>query len=148
MPRTFRHRFRHPHHLGIEHSPPHHRDRFEQMAAWTVRATGGKMGFRVAVLAFVIWAVSGPYFRYSEAWESVFFLVTSGVTFLTVFLARNAQIRSSKALHLKLDELIHAINKADNRLIESESLAERELDMMRERYRQSPPCGHGDASHG
>ncbi|MCA1685497.1 MAG: low affinity iron permease family protein [Planctomycetia bacterium] len=121
---------------------PHHRDHFEEFAVWTVRATGCKIGFRVAVLAFCVWASSGPYFRYSAAWERVFFVVTSGVTFLTVFLARNAQIRSSKALHLKLDELIFAVTKADNALIESESLAERELDEMRERTRILASCSH------
>ena len=96
---------------------------------------GGRHGFRVALLMFLGWAASGPFFKFGEAWRTMFFLATSSVTFLTVFLARNAQIRSSKALHLKLDELLYAVNKADNGLIEAEDLAETELDQIRERNR-------------
>ena len=78
--------------------------------------------------------MSGHYFEYGEAWRLTFFMGTSSVTFLTVFLARNAQIRSAKALHVKLDELIFAVKRADNGVIESEELAETELDKMRGRY--------------
>jgi len=122
-------------------------DRFERLAGWTHRATGGRWGFRVAVVVYVAWAMSGQYFAYSEMWKLAFFIGTSTVTFLTVFLARNAQIRSSKALHLKLDELIYALKKADNGLIESEELTEWELDSMRERHRRLAagcPCRSAD----
>jgi low affinity Fe/Cu permease len=121
-------------------APGERSDHFEQLAAWTVRATGGRWGFRTALLLFLGWALSGPYFDYSEVWRMAFFLGTSSVTFLTVFLARNAQIRSSKALHLKLDELIYALKKADKELIESEDLTEKELDWLRERHRRSTSC--------
>jgi low affinity Fe/Cu permease len=109
-------------------------DRFERLAAWAVQATGGRWGFRIALALYLVWVVSGHYFEYSEAWRLTFFMGTSSVTFLTVFLARNAQIRSAKALHLKLDELIFAVKRADNGVIESEELAETELDRMRGRY--------------
>lgn len=116
-------------------SRPPRCDRFERLAAWGVRATGGRWGFRIALTVFLAWALSGHYFRYSEAWKFCFFMGTSSVTFLTVFLARNAQIRSAKALHVKLDALIFAVKRADNGVIESEELAETELDRMRGRYR-------------
>ncbi len=85
-------------------------------------------------MIYVAWAMSGYYFDYSELWKFSFFMGTSSVTFLTVFLARNAQIRSAKALHVKLDELIYAVKRADNGVIESEELAESQLDQMRGRY--------------
>jgi low affinity Fe/Cu permease len=136
----------HPH-VGLPHfapiGHPHRVDHFERLAAWAVRVTGGRWGFRVAAMMFLAWGMSGPYFDYCEVWRMTFFIGTSSVTFLTVFLARNAQIRSSKAVHLKLDELIYALKKADNELIESEDLTERELDQMRERHRRPTsrcPC--------
>jgi low affinity Fe/Cu permease len=85
-------------------------------------------------MAYIAWAMSGPYFDFSEAWRFSYFMGTSTVTFLTVFLARNAQIRSAKALHVKLDELIYAVKRADNGVIESEELTETELDQIRGRY--------------
>ncbi len=109
-------------------------NRFERLGAWAFRAMGGKWGFRIASMVYLAWAISGPYFDYSEAWQFSFFIGNSIVTFLTVFLARNAQIRSAKALHVKLDELIYAVKRADNGVIESEELAETELDRMRGRY--------------
>ncbi len=95
---------------------------------------GGRWGFGVASMVYIGWAMSGHYFDYSEAWKFSFFIGNSSVTFLTVFLARNAQIRSAKALHVKLDALIYAVKRADNGVIESEELAETELDRMRGRY--------------
>ncbi len=109
-------------------------DRFERLGAWAFRTMGGRWGFRVASMVFIAWAMSGHYFDYSEAWKFSFFIGNSSVTFLTVFLARNAQIRSAKALHVKLDALIYAVKRADNGVIESEELAETELDRMRGRY--------------
>ena len=140
MPLTSRRRLRRP--VSAAPESFHRCDRFERLAAWTVRLTGGRHGFWAAVLMYLAWAASGPFFGFGEAWRTLFFLATSSVTFLTVFLARNAQIRSSKALHLKLDELIYAANKADNALIEAENFAETALDQMRERNRGVATYAH------
>ncbi|MGB2609657.1 MAG: low affinity iron permease family protein, partial [Isosphaeraceae bacterium] len=59
-----------------------------------------------AALLILVWAAAGPYFRYHDSWTRTFTVVTSSVTFLLVFLMQNAQNRESKAVHLKLDELI------------------------------------------
>lgn len=109
-------------------------DRFERLGAWAFRTMGGRWAFRIASMVYLAWAMSGHYFHYSEAWKFSFFIGNSIVTFVTVFLARNAQIRSAKALHVKLDELVYAVKRADNGVIESEELAESELDRMRGRY--------------
>ena len=88
------------------------------------------------MLAFVAWVASGSYFRYHQSWSTTFSLVTTSVTFLLVFLIQNAQNRESKAVHLKLDELIYAAKNAQNELIHIEYLTEEQLDLLGERYRR------------
>ncbi|MDR3633027.1 MAG: low affinity iron permease family protein [Isosphaeraceae bacterium] len=114
--------------------PPIKRDLFTRYAAWATRATGGRWGFLTALAAVVLWAISGPYFRYSETWQLVINTGTTIVTFLMVFLIQNAQNRESKAIHLKLDELILCVRAARNELIDIEHLTEEQLDWLSERY--------------
>jgi len=111
-------------------------DIFTRVASWTIRATGGKWGFLTSFMVVVIWAVSGPYFRYSENWQLIINTGTTIVTFLMVFLIQNAQNRESKAVHLKLDELIRAVKSARNEMIDIENLTEEHLDLLTERYRK------------
>ncbi len=111
-------------------------DRFERLAAWTVHATGGRWGFRLAIVAFLGWFASGPYFKYHQSWSTTFSLATTSVTFLLVFLIQNSQNRESKAIHLKLDELLYAAKNARNELIHIEHLTEEQLDLLGERYRK------------
>src|SRR4051812_29665239 len=87
---------------------PSRTDIFGQVANWTTRFTGGRWGFIVALLTVIVWAVTGPVFRYSANWQLVINTGTTIVTFLMVFLIQNSQNRESKDVHLKLDELIHA----------------------------------------
>jgi low affinity Fe/Cu permease len=113
---------------------PHYCNRFERVSIWAVQAAGGYWAFRVAVLLILVWAAAGPYFRYHESWTTTFTVVTSSVTFLLVFLMQNAQNRESKAVHLKLDELIYAAKNARNELINIEHLTEEQLDRLGRRY--------------
>jgi low affinity Fe/Cu permease len=113
---------------------PHSCNRFERISMWAVRAAGGHWAFRVAVLLILVWAAAGPYFRYHDSWTRTFTVVTSSVTFLLVFLMQNAQNRESKAVHLKLDELIYAAKNARNELINIEHLTEEQLDHLGRRY--------------
>jgi low affinity Fe/Cu permease len=109
-------------------------DRFERISIWAVRAAGGRWGFRAALLLISAWAASGPFFRYHESWTTTFTVATTSVTFLLVFLIQNAQNRESKAVHLKLDELIYAAKNARNELIHIEHLTEEQLDHLGQRY--------------
>src|SRR4051794_20532886 len=93
-------------------SNPGRGDLFCRMAAWTIRATGGRWGFLSAFAVVLIWAGSGPFFHYSDNWQLVINTGTTIVTFLMVFLIQNAQNRESKAVHLKLDEIIRALANA------------------------------------
>jgi low affinity Fe/Cu permease len=109
-------------------------DHFERISMLAVRATGGRWGFRLALFLILAWGISGPYFRYHESWKTTFTVVTTSVTFLLVFLIQNAQNRESKAVHLKLDELIYAAKSARNELISIEHLTEEQLDRLGRRY--------------
>src|SRR4051812_12394874 len=112
------------------------RDLFRAAAAWATRVAGSPWAFLLAALTVVAWAATGPYFRYSQTWQLVINTGTTIVTFLMVFLIQNAQNRESKALHLKLDELILSTKRASNQLIDVESLTEEQLDLLAARYRQ------------
>lgn len=122
--------------MSLKPRIPHFKqDLFTRSAAWTVRTTGGRWGFLTALGTVVVWAISGPFFRYSQNWQLVINTGTTIVTFLMVFLIQNAQNRESKALHLKLDELILSVKHARNELIDIEHLTEAQLDRVAERYR-------------
>ena len=114
--------------------PPLRRDLFTQVSGWTIRATGGRWGFLSALAVVTVWAVSGPYFRFSENWQLVINTGTTIVTFLMVFLIQNAQNRESKAIHIKLDELILSTRRARNELIDVEHLTEEQLDKLAVQY--------------
>ncbi len=109
-------------------------DLFTRVSGWTIRVTGGRWGFLSALAIVLIWAAAGPFFRYSQNWQLVINTGTTIITFLMVFLIQNAQNRESKALHLKLDELILAMREARNELIDVEHLTEAQLDQLAERY--------------
>ncbi|HEV3165371.1 MAG TPA: low affinity iron permease family protein [Isosphaeraceae bacterium] len=107
---------------------------FQRVAGWTIRFTGGRWGFTTAMGIVLIWLITGPIFHYTELWQLVINTGTSVVTFLMVFLIQNAQNRESKAVHLKLDELIYAARSANNSMMSIENLTDEQLDMLAERY--------------
>jgi low affinity Fe/Cu permease len=111
-----------------------HGDSFERISMWAVRAVGCRWGFRCGLFLILAWVASRPYFRYHEAWTTTFSIATTIMSFLLVFLVQHAQNRESKAVHLKLDELIYAAKNARNELICIEHLSEEQLDRLGERY--------------
>src|ERR1035441_5350687 len=94
---------------------------FQKFARAVVRTSGHPMAFGLAIGIIVIWALTGPLFRYSNAWLLVINTVASIITFLMIFLIRNAQNRESEAVQLKLDELIRATKEAQNTLLDRKS---------------------------
>ncbi len=88
---------------------------------------GSQMAFLLAFGSVVVWAITGPIFHYSETWQMVINTGTTIVTFLMVFLIQHGQNRDGRVIQLKLDELIRAIEGAENRLINMEEMAEDEL---------------------
>jgi low affinity Fe/Cu permease len=88
------------------------------------------------VLIIVVWAVTGPFFGFSDTWQLVINTSTTIVTFLMVFLIQNTQNRDSTAVQLKLDELIRAIEGAHNSLLDLEELEEQDLERLRAVYEE------------
>ena len=107
---------------------------FSRSARWVAQATGHPATFVAAVLIIITWALSGPAFGFSDTWQLVINTGTTIVTFLMVFLIQNTQNRDSAAMHLKLDELIRAVEGAHNTLLDLEELEDRDLVRIRESY--------------
>lgn len=109
---------------------------FARFASATAKATGSPAAFLACVALVVIWAVSGPVFKFSETWQLVINTGTTIITFLMVFLIQNTQNRDSEALHAKLDELILTSN-AEDRFIGIESLSDKELEALHARCKSA-----------
>jgi low affinity Fe/Cu permease len=101
-----------------------------RVAGWT----GSTVAFACAVGVVVVWAATGPVFGYSDTWQLVINTGTTIVTFLMVFLIQRSQNKDALAIHLKLNELVAALQGASNRLIEVEALSERELRTLQEHF--------------
>jgi len=109
-------------------------DWFGTFAANASGWLGSKWAFAVAGLVIIIWGTTGPIFRYSDTWQLIINTGTTIVTFLMVFLIQNTQNRDARAINLKLDELIHAIDKAEDQMIDIEKLSDLDLDELQARY--------------
>jgi low affinity Fe/Cu permease len=109
-------------------------DAFGKFAAAASGWLGSKWAFAGAGAIIVIWAVVGPVFHFSDTWQLVINTGTTIVTFLMVFLIQNTQNRDARAINLKLNELIRAIDKARDQMIDIENLSDLELDELQTKY--------------
>ncbi len=116
-------------------------DWFGHFAASTSSWLGSKWGFSGAALLVIAWAASGPIFHYSDAWQLVINTGTNIITFIMVFLIQNTQNRDARAMNLKLDELIRAIDSAGNHMIDIEKLSDIELDTLKAKYEKVKAAG-------
>ena len=107
---------------------------FADFARHASTFAGHFVTFLAAVAIILVWAVSGPFFGFSETWQLVINTGTTIVTFLMVFLIQNTQNRDALAIHLKLDELIHAVKAADDTLIRAEDETIEELEELKQKY--------------
>lgn len=105
--------------------------RFSKAAA---RYTGSSKVFALALLIVLLWIATGPIFDYSDTWQLVINTGTTIITFLMVFLIQNTQNRDTKAMQLKLDELIRTTKGAHNALLDMEELEEKDLELFRKKY--------------
>lgn len=117
---------------------------FCHFASQTARYSGSSFTFAAALGIILVWAMTGPLFRYSDTWQLVINTGTTIVTFLMVFLIQNTQNRDSEALHLKIDELIRASHGAQNALINLEDMTQEELDVFKEKFAKLAQKGHGN----
>ncbi len=109
---------------------------FERCSNAASSFTGTSWAFSAALIIVLIWAGSGPFFNYSETWQLIINTGTTIITFLMVFLIQKAQNKDSKAIQIKLNELIAASRRASNRLVDIEDLDECELDKLKEYYQK------------
>jgi low affinity Fe/Cu permease len=107
---------------------------FGRLAATTSTWLGSTWAFVGAGLVVVVWAATGPIFHFSDNWAMVIGTGASTATFLMVFLIQNTQNRDSRAINLKLNELIRAMDSARNQMIDIERLSDLELDEMQATY--------------
>jgi len=92
---------------------------------------GSSWAFTVAAISCFVWALSGPFFRYSDTWQLVINTATTVLTFLAVFLIQNTQNRNDLALQLKLDELLRAVETARTGLVDLENATDEELKRLK-----------------
>jgi low affinity Fe/Cu permease len=110
------------------------RNFFEHISTKITNWTGSPVAFGVASLVIIIWVITGPIFNYSDTWQLVINTGTTIITFLMVFLIQKSQNKDSKAIQLKLNELIAASRHASNRMVDIEDLTESELDVLHKYY--------------
>ena len=108
----------------------------EKFSHQATQATGTSVAFVLALMTIVVWAITGPLFKYSDTWQLVINTGTTVVTFLMVFLIQRAQNKDALAIHLKLNEIVAAMEGASNRLIDVEDLSEPEIDALRKYYKR------------
>jgi low affinity Fe/Cu permease len=107
---------------------------FEAFSKAITHLTGTTAAFGFALAVIVGWAILGPVFGFSDTWQLVINTGTTIVTFLMVFLIQRSQNKDSLAIHLKLNEIVAAMRGASNRLVDVESLSEKDLDTLHRHY--------------
>lgn len=109
---------------------------FRKFAQKTSLVVGSPAAFLAAIAIVLIWGLTGPMFDYSDTWQLVINTGTTIVTFLMVFLIQNTQNRDSKAIHLKLDELIRAVKGARTELVDLEDRTDEELEQLQKDFQE------------
>jgi low affinity Fe/Cu permease len=110
------------------------RDRFRHLAERTAHAVGTPWAFLLAVLTIAVWAVTGPYYRYSDTWQLIINTGTTIVTFLMVFLIQNTQNRETRIVALKLDELLRGVEGARTALVQLDHMSDAELELVQQDF--------------
>jgi len=124
-------------------SSPQRPERFRRFAVEVSEALGSYWAFVAAFAVILAWACSGPLFHFSDHWQLIINTGTTVVTFLMVFVIQTSQNRDSKAIHLKLDELIRVQVKARNIFADLENATEEELKRFAEEFRKLREADQG-----
>jgi low affinity Fe/Cu permease len=111
-------------------------DMIEKLAHKANAFSGSTLAFGIALSTILIWLIAGPFFGFSDTWQLVINTGTTIVTFLMVFLIQRMQNKDSRALHLKLNELVAALHGPSNRLIDVEFLSEKDLEILSKYYKK------------
>ena len=111
-------------------------DAFRVFARKSSIMLGSAWAFAAALVVILVWLITGPTFHFSDTWQLIINTGTTIITFLMVFLIQNTQNRDAKAMHLKLDEVIRALKKARNELVDLEDLSDEELNNLEAQFRR------------
>jgi low affinity Fe/Cu permease len=120
-------------------------DAFEGLSSAVTRRAGSSGGFAMALGVVIVWALLGPVFHFSDTWQLVINTGTTIITFLMVFLIQRTQNKDAQAIHMKLNEIVAAMQGASNRLIDSETLTEKELNTLQRHYQELAQLARSDA---
>ena len=107
---------------------------FRRLAETAAHAVGSYWAFLIALLTIVVWALTGPYFNYSDTWQLFINTGTTIVTFLMVFLIQNTQNRETRIVALKLDELLRGVEGARTGLVELDHMSDEDLELVRQEF--------------
>ncbi|HEY6230441.1 MAG TPA: low affinity iron permease family protein [Pyrinomonadaceae bacterium] len=108
----------------------------ERFSRKATEATGTSTAFILALLVVIIWLITGPLFKFSDTWQLVINTGTTIITFLMVFLIQRSQNKDALAIHLKLNEIVAALEGASNRLVDVEDLTEDEIKTLHKHYQR------------
>lgn len=116
----------------------------ERFSRKATEATGTSSAFILALLVIIVWIVTGPLFKFSDTWQLVINTGTTIITFLMVFLIQRSQNKDALAIHLKLNEIVAALEGSSNRLIDVEDLTEDEIKTLHTYYKQLATMAKSD----
>jgi low affinity Fe/Cu permease len=109
-------------------------EKFHKFSTRVAEVTGSSKIFVLALLLILVWAISGPLFHFSDTWQLIINTGTTVITFLMVFLIQNTQNRDNRVLHLKLDELLRAVEGARTGLVNLEKLSDEDLAQLQQEF--------------
>ncbi len=124
------------HESPLQKIPKQKNDNFHKISVKIANKVGTPWAFYVALLAILVWLITGPIFNYSDTWQLIINTGTTIVTFLMVFVIQNTQNRDGKAMQLKLDELIHTSRGARSKFVDVEDLTDAELDELQAQFKE------------
>jgi low affinity Fe/Cu permease len=110
------------------------REKFRRFAHKAADVVGSPAAFMTGLIVIAVWAITGSVFHYSDTWQLIINTGTTIITFLMVFLIQNTQNRDSRAVHLKLDELIRSVGTARNEMVGLEELSDADLDTLQREF--------------
>jgi low affinity Fe/Cu permease len=111
-------------------------DLFRIFARRSSIVLGSAWAFTLAIVIIAVWGLTGPTFHFSNTWQLIINTGTTIVTFLMVFLIQNTQNRDSKAVNLKLDEVIRAVKGARNQLVNLEDFSDEDLKNLEKQFQR------------
>jgi low affinity Fe/Cu permease len=118
----------------------------ERLSQKATQATGTSKAFIMALAIIIVWLITGPIFDFSDTWQLVINTGTTIITFLMVFLIQRSQNKDALAIHLKLNEIVAALEGASNRLIDVEDLTEDEIHTLHQHYQELVRMAKNDLS--